>query len=73
MTKSPYEGGKPRRHFTLSDHAYQHLTDIARGAGLSRSETIERLIRSTAFWQGEAMLSEEAWKYVRDQSVEPSH
>jgi hypothetical protein len=69
MPKSPYEGGKQRRHFTLSDQAYDHLTTIAVEANLSRSEAVERLIRSTSSWEGGFTLSDEAWSCMRDYSV----
>lgn len=68
MPKSSYEGGKPRRHFTLSEQAFAHLSAIAHSAQLSRSETLERIIRSTQSWEGEAMLSDPAWPFVRDYS-----
>jgi hypothetical protein len=38
MAKSIYDGGKRRRHFTLSDQGYAHLTAIAKASGISRSE-----------------------------------
>ena len=44
MPKSPYEGGKKRRHLTLSDQAYNHLGGLVKGAKLSRSEALEHLI-----------------------------
>jgi len=69
MSKSSYEGGKRRRHFTLSDQAYDHLTAIAKEASQSRSETIERLIRSTSSWEGGFTLSDEAWPSMRDHSL----
>lgn len=69
MPKSPYEGGKRRRHFTISDQAYVHLTAIAKEAEQSRSETIERLIRSTSPWEGGFTLSDEAWAAMQDHSL----
>lgn len=74
MPKSSYEGGKHRRHFTLSDQAYDHLTVIAKEASLSRSEAVERLVRSTSSWEGGLTLSDEAWACMRDYSIssEPS-
>ena len=77
MPKSPYEGGKKRRHFTLSDRAYNHLGGLADGAKLSRSEALERLIRCQALLEGEYTLSDDAWPEVTDfsapdfSSVEP--
>lgn len=68
MPKSLYKGGKARRHFTLSDQAFSHLSVISRSAQLSRSETLERIIRSTQWWEGEAMLSDAAWPFVTDHS-----
>jgi hypothetical protein len=61
MPISPYIGGKKKRHFTLSDEAYKHLYEMAQDARLSRSETLERLIRSVPCWEGSASFSNEAW------------
>lgn len=69
MPKSPYEGGKKRRHFTLSDRAYNHLGGLANGAKLSRSEALERLIRCQALLEGEYTLSDDAWPEVTDFSA----
>lgn len=69
MPKSPYEGGKKRRHFTLSDQAYSHLGFLAEGAKLSRSETLERLIRCQALLEGQYTLSDTAWPEVTDFSA----
>jgi hypothetical protein len=68
MPKSPYEGGKQRKHFTLSETAYAHLSSIAASAALSRSETLERLIRSIPAWEGAASLSNAAWPSCIDHS-----
>ena len=68
-----YEGGKSRHHFTLSPQAYDHLTAIAKGAALSKSEAIERIIRSTASWEGEAMLANEPWQFVKDHTEPTNH
>jgi hypothetical protein len=68
MPKSPYEGGKQRKHFTLSEAAYMHLSSIAASAALSRSETLERLIRSVPSWEGAASLSNAAWPSCIDHS-----
>ena len=37
MARSIYDGGKRRRHFTLSDQAFDHLTAIAHDGAISRS------------------------------------
>jgi hypothetical protein len=66
MAKSIYDGGKRRRHFTLSDQAYDHLTAIAHDGGISRSETLERLVRSTDIGDGSSLLSDSAWPFVID-------
>jgi hypothetical protein len=71
MPKSPYEGGKQRRHFTLSEAAYVHLSSIASSALLSRSEALERLIRSVPAWEGGASLSNDAWPSCIDHSSSP--
>ena len=73
MPKSPYEGGKHRKHFTLSDVAYSHLSDIARNAGLSRSEALERLIRSVPAWEGSSAYANEAWEACIDYAVLSNH
>lgn len=69
LPKSPYEGGKQRRHFTLSSQAYQHLGLIAAGAGLSRSETLERIIRCQHVSEGHLVFSDDAWPEVTDFSL----
>lgn len=69
MPKSIYDGGKRRRHITLSDQAYDHLTAIAHEGMISRSEAIERLVRSTPVFEGSATLSDGAWPLVIDHSV----
>jgi len=69
LPKSLYEGGKQRRHFTLSNQAYDHLGLIAKDAGLSRSETLERLIRCQAVFEGGLVLSDEAWPEITDFSL----
>jgi hypothetical protein len=66
MAKSIYDGGKRRRHFTLSDQAYDHLTAIAHDGGISRSEILERLVRSTDIGDGSSLLSDNAWPFVID-------
>jgi hypothetical protein len=68
MAKSIYDGGKRRRHFTLSDQGYAHLTAIAQDGGISRSETLERLVRSTDISDGSSLLSDDAWPFVIDHS-----
>ena len=69
MPKSPYDGGKHRRHFTLSDQAYNHLTAIAGDGDLSRSEALERLIRSCPVFEGNATLSNGVWPLIIDHSL----
>lgn len=66
MPKSLYKGGKQRRHFTLSSDSFDHLSLIAEGAKLSRSETLERLIRSTAISEGSMLLSNTSWHMAYD-------
>ena len=73
MPISPYKGGKAKRHFTLSNDAYEHLSAIAGDARLSRSEALERLIRSTPIWEGSATLSDGAWKLCIDHSADSSN
>lgn len=68
MPKSIYDGGKRRRHFTLSGQAYAHLTAIAHEGMISRSEALERLVRSTPVFEGSASLSDGAWPLVIDHS-----
>jgi hypothetical protein len=68
MPKSPYEGGKQRKHFTLSEAAYSHLSQMASAAMLSRSETLERLIRSVPIWEGRVAFSNAAWPSCIDHS-----
>ena len=69
MPSSPYKGGKIKRHLTLSNDAYEHLSAIASDARLSRSEVLERLIRSTPVWEGSATLSNGAWELCIDYSA----
>jgi hypothetical protein len=68
MARSIYDGGKRRRHFTLSDQAFDHLTAIAHDGSISRSETLERLVRSTDVNEGSSLLSDAAWPFVIDHS-----
>lgn len=72
MPISPYQGGKKKRHFTMSDEAYDHLSSIAADARLSRSEALERLVRSTPIWEGNATLSNGAWKLCIDHAADSS-
>jgi len=58
--------GKRRRHFTLSDQAFDHLTAIAHDSAISRSETLKRLVRSTDVNEGSSLLSDAAWLFVID-------
>jgi hypothetical protein len=73
MPISPYQGGKKKRHFTLSDQAYDHLSSIAADARLSRSEALERLIRSTPIWEGSTTLSDGAWKLCIDHASDSAN
>jgi hypothetical protein len=67
MAKSIYDGGKRRRHFTLSDQGYAHLTAIAKDSDISRSEALERLVRSTDLSDGSSfLLSDDVWPFVID-------
>ena len=68
MPKRIYEGGKRRHHFTISDQAFAHLSAIAADGALSRSEALERLIRSTPLFEGSATLADVAWPFVIDHS-----
>jgi hypothetical protein len=70
MPTSPYAGGKRKRHFTLSDAAFDHLAAIAGDARLSRSEALERLIRATPAWEGSATLANGAWPLAIDYTTE---
>jgi hypothetical protein len=66
MPKSQHGEPKLKRHFTITDTANAHLSSIAAMAHLSRSEALERLIRSTAAWEGEALLANGAWELCVD-------
>ena len=66
MARSVYNGNKRRRHFTLSDQAFDHLSAIAHDGKISRSETLERLVRSTDIGEGSSLLSDDAWPFVID-------
>jgi hypothetical protein len=68
MPKSLYKGGKQRRHFTLSLGTFDHLSLIAKEAQLSRSETLERLIRSTPVIEGSMLFSNTTWPMAIDHS-----
>jgi hypothetical protein len=68
MPKSHYEGGKQRRHFTLSDQAYAHLSAIAGEARLSRSETVERILRSYSFYEA-SIISDAIWPDIIDHTA----
>ena len=70
MPISPYKGGKRKRHFTLSDQAVEHLASIAADARLSKSEALERLIRSVPVWEGSASLANGAWKMCVDYAAD---
>jgi hypothetical protein len=66
MPKSSYNSPKIKRHFTLTQDAFKHLVNIASEAKLSRSETLERLIRCTPTWEGSTSLSNGAWSLCVD-------
>ena len=66
MPKSSYDSPKIKRHFTLTQDAFNHLVNIASEAKLSRSEALERLIRATPVWEGSASLSNGAWSLCVD-------
>jgi hypothetical protein len=72
MPKSLYEGGKQRRHFTLTTSAFNHLSSIAKDAELSRSETLERLIRCTPITEGGSLIADHTWPFAWDYSSESS-
>ncbi len=72
MPTSPYKGGKLKRHFTLSEAANEHLASIAADARLSKSEALERLIRSTPVYEGSATLANGAWSLVIDHTASDS-
>lgn len=60
---------KKGRHFTMTDTAFSHLTNIAHEARLSLSETMERLVRSTPVWEGSATLADGAFSLIEDYAV----
>jgi hypothetical protein len=66
MPKSSYDSPKTKRHFTLTQDAFDHLANIASEAKLSRSEALERLIRCTPTWEGSTSLSNGAWPLCVD-------
>jgi hypothetical protein len=72
MPTSPYPGGKRKRHFTLSDQAFEHLGSIAADARLPKSEALERLIRTTPVFEGGTTLANGAWPLAIDYTTEQS-
>ena len=68
MPVSLYEGGKRRRHLTLSDQAYAHLSAISSAAQLSKSETVERILRGFSFYEAD-ILRDEVWPSIIDHSL----
>jgi len=66
MKIQDYGEMKKGRHLSLTDTAFNHLNNIAHEARLSKSETLERLIRSTPIWEGNATLSEGAFSLIED-------
>jgi hypothetical protein len=73
MARSVYDGNKRRRHFTLSDQAFDHLSAIAHDGMISRSEALERLVRSTPVFEGSSTLADGAWPLVIDHSSPDSN
>lgn len=75
MTQTVHGEHKRRRHILLTETAWSHLGDIAHNARLSNSETLERLVRSTPTWEGNATLADNAWEVCMDhtkEAVDPS-
>jgi hypothetical protein len=68
MPKAHYDGGKQRRHFTLSSQVYDHLSNLATEAQLSRSETVERILRSTGIEYG-SIVSDDVWPEIIDHTI----
>lgn len=66
-----YDEAKKGRHFSLTDTAFSHLSNIAHEARLSLSETLERLVRSTPIWEGSATLANGAFDLIEDYSTSP--
>ena len=66
MKKSYHDEPKTKRHVTLTQTASDHLDAIAKEISLSRSEALERLIRSTEIWEAGFLLSNEAWLFCID-------
>lgn len=71
MAKSSYAGGKRSRHFTLSDQAYAHLSSIAGTAQLSRSEALERILRSSSPYEAD-IISDAIWPEIIDYTATPN-
>ena len=61
MKKSYHDEPKIKRHVTITKTASDHLDAIAKETSLSRSEALERLIRSCSVWEAGFLLSDEAW------------
>lgn len=55
-----YDQPKRKIHFTLTPTALDRLRELATNAELSRSETLERLLRSTPAHEG-LVLCNENW------------
>jgi hypothetical protein len=72
MPTSLYEGGKRRRHLTLSDQAYAHLSAISSAAQLSKSEAVERILRGFSFYEAD-ILKDEVWPSIIDHSIPGDH
>jgi len=72
MKKSYHDEPKTKRHVTLTQTASDHLDAIAKETSLSRSEALERLIRSTPVWEAGFVLSDEAWQSCIDHTNDSS-
>jgi hypothetical protein len=72
MTFAPCHGKKHLRwrqtasSFHAKRSSFDHLTAIAHDGAISRSETLERLVRSTDIGEGSSLLSDDAWPFVID-------
>ena len=66
MPKTDYTNPKTKKHFTLTQDAFDHLASIAAEARLSRSETLERIIRGTPVWEGSTSFANGAWPLCID-------
>lgn len=68
-----FHGEPKRRHqFCITETAFNHLVEISHEARKSKSETLERLIRSTPVWEGSATLADNAWEECFDHTQDSS-